>query len=144
MAYTDIWWTAPTEAENGNVVIVTGRDRIDDFINSGKYIYRVEVRWRYEGGAMPDTATSQLMEDATEALKATFKKDRVAVLTGIYTGDGQRDWIFYVKKLNVFNTAFNRALADLPTLPLEVEAFSDPDWEEYHEMRDNSYIPDED
>jgi hypothetical protein len=144
MAYTDIWWTAPTEADNGNLIIVTGRDKIDDFITSGKYIYRIEVKWVYEGGNMPDTETSMLMEEATEAMKATFKKDRAAVLTGIYPGDGERDWVFYTKSLNIFNGAFNRALSELPQLPITIEAFSDPDWEEYREMREHSYIPDQD
>ena len=40
---SDIWWTAPTEAENGNTILVTGRDDVDRFRASGKHVYRVEV-----------------------------------------------------------------------------------------------------
>lgn len=143
MGYTDIWWTAPATAGNGNPVIVTGRDRIDPLMQSGKYPYRLEVIWRY-GGGMPDDETAGLLEQATDALKAEFKKDPVAVMTGIYTGDGQRDWVFYSRSLGVFNKVFNRALEPLPTLPIVVEAYSDPDWEEYRHMREETYIPDED
>lgn len=144
MGYTDIWWTAPATAENGNPMIVTGRDRIDRFMQSGKYTYRIEVIWRYDGTGMPDDETAGLMEQATDAMKAGFKKDPVAVMTGIYTGDGQRDWVFYTRSLGVFNKVFNRALESLPTLPVVVEAYSDPEWEEYRHLRQETYIPDED
>lgn len=143
MAYTDVWWTAPATAENGNPVIVTGRDRMKALMDSGKYCYRIEVIWRY-GDGMPDDETAVLLEQATEAMKTQFKKDRVAVMTGIYTGDGQRDWVFYTRSLGVFNKVFNRALEPLPTLPIVVEAYSDPEWEEYRNMREETYIPDED
>lgn len=128
---TDEWWTAPSEADNGNIVIVTGRSDVDKFRSSGKYIYRVEVIWRYEGGGMPSPEEAALMEQATDALHEAVRRDRVAVMTGIYTGDGERDWVFYTKSLPVFNTVLNRALADLPTLPLVIEAYHDPAWEAY-------------
>lgn len=138
---SDIWWTAPTEAENGNTILVTGRDDVDRFRASGKHVYRVEVTWRYDGGGMPGRAEAELMEQATDALQAALRRDKVAVMTGIYTGDGQRDWVFYTKSLPVFNTILNRALADLPALPIVIEAYSDPDWAEYSEMRSATYIP---
>ena len=144
MADNDIWWTAPTEADNGNPVMVTGRDGIDRFRESGKYIYRTEVVWRYDGGGMPSTADSGLMEQATDALKEAFRRDKVAVMTGIYTGDGERDWVFYTKNLALFGTRLNQALAALPLLPIVVDAYQDPQWEEYSSMRDATYIPPED
>ena len=134
------WWTTPTEAENGNRIIVTGRDDVDKFRSSGKYIYRVEVIWRNEGGGMPPAADAELMQEATEAMQQAFHRDTVGVMTGIYTGDGQRDWIFYTKSLPVFNTVLNRALQELPALPIVIEAYADPDWEEYSVMRDATFI----
>lgn len=137
------WWSAPTEADNGCTVIVTGRDYLDDVIDSGKYKYRVTVSWNY-GSGMPNDEDSRMMEKATDALMAEFKKDKVAYLTGIYTGDGRRDWVFYTMNLNIFGKVFNRALAPLEQMPLLIEAESDPDWEEYREMREISYIPEND
>jgi len=94
------------------------------------------VAWPYEGDAsgMPDQATSQLMEEATSCLQRCFDKDPVAVLTGIYTGDSQRDLIFYTLSLNIFGRKLNEALADLPLLPLQISAEADPSWNEYDEM----------
>ncbi len=146
MAYTENWWSFPAEGDSGKTVIVTGRDDIGSFRDSGKYIYRVSVGWRYNAlpDGMPEEGESLLMEQATDALLAAFKKDRVAVMTGIYTGDGRRDWIFYTKNLKIFSVVFNNALEPLDQMPLEIEADEDGDWSEYREMRDMTYVPPED
>ena len=57
-----------------------------------------------------------------------------AFLTGIYTGAGERNWVFYTFSTDVFGSFLNRALADLPLLPLKIYAENDPDWAEYDEM----------
>lgn len=74
------------------------------------------------------------MEEVTDVLQDCFDRDPVAVLTGIYTGDGQRNWVFYTRSLHIFQRKFNEALAPFPALPLEFEAEEDPDWQEYREM----------
>ncbi|MDE5658599.1 MAG: DUF695 domain-containing protein, partial [Muribaculaceae bacterium] len=97
MAKKDDWWTSPTEGENGALIMVTGRRDVEKFRDNPKYSIRVEVSWKYDGesNGMPGTATSQLMEEVHDALLAVFAKDPVAVMTGIYTGDNRRDWVFY-------------------------------------------------
>lgn len=132
------WWTAPAESESGRLIMVTGRRDVASFRSNPKFSTRVEVTWPYEGDAagMPDEATAKLMEEATEALQRTFDRDPVAVMTGIYTGDGQRNWIFYTLSLPIFGRKLNESLADMPVLPLSISAENDPDWAEYDEMSD--------
>ena len=88
MKYTDKWWSYPAVGESGRNIIVTGRDRIEDYKDSGKYVYRIDVCWEYNSlpDGMPEDDDATLMEEATDALIEAFKKDRVAVMTGIYTG----------------------------------------------------------
>lgn len=146
MKKTDKWWSYPAEGEAGKTVIVTGRDCIDDFRESGKYIYRIDVSWAYNAlpDGMPEDDDARLMEEVTDALLEAFKKDKVGVVTGIYTGDGKRDWVMYTKNLKIFSIVFNKALEELPTVPFVIEASEDKDWEEYTEMREATYVPDED
>lgn len=145
MKKTDKWWSYPAEGESGKAVIVTGRDCIDDFRNSGKYIYRIDVTWAYNAlsDGMPEDDDALLMEEVTDALLDAFKRDKVAVMTGIYTGEGKRDWVMYTKNLKKFSIVFNKALEELPTVPFVIEASEDKDWEEYTEMREATYVPDE-
>ncbi|MCM1349383.1 MAG: DUF695 domain-containing protein [Firmicutes bacterium] len=130
------WWTSPQESENGNLVLVTGRKDVDKFRNNKKFSIRVEVTWNYEPlpDGMPDLPTSQMFEKVTDALLDAFRKDPVAVMTGIFTGDGQRNWIFYTLSTNIFGKKLNEALKELPTLPLEIYCENDPEWAEYMEM----------
>lgn len=142
----DIFWTYPAEAESGRTIIVTGRDGIDKERLGGKYVYRMTVTWDYDPqpDGMPREADALLMERATDAMLAATAKDPAAILTGIYTGDGRREWVFYTRSLFIFRNILNRALMPLPPLPLAVEADEDPGWEEYLDMRAMTYIPPED
>ena len=141
----DKWWTYPAEAENGKTLLITGRDDIEKWQKPGKFPVRVTVSWDYDPkpDGMPADDDASLMEQATDAMLDEFGKDKCAVMTGIYTGDGRRDWVFYTHSLNIFGKVFNRALATLPEMPLKFDATEDPDWEEYRQMREATYIPDE-
>lgn len=141
----DKWWTYPAESEDGQTILITGRDEIEKWQKPGKFPIRVTVSWDYtpKPDGMPSDADADLMEQATDALLDEFRKDKAAVMSGIYTGAGRRDWVFYTHSLNIFGKVFNRALAPLPELPLKFEAAEDPDWEEYRDMREATYVPDE-
>lgn len=131
------WWSAPAEADDGRTIIVTGRSGLQNVKDTSKFIYRVEVTWPYnqaDAQGMPTEAESALMEQAQDLLEATFSADPVAVNTGIYTGAGERNWVFYCRSLHIFQKKFNEALASMPQLPLTFTAEEDPDWEEYAEM----------
>lgn len=133
---TNEWWTAPAEAENGQIIMVTGRRNMQVVKETGVYNTRIEVTWTYEPDAngMPSFDESKLMEEANDAFEASFGKDPVAVNTGIYTGAGERNWVFYTRSLHIFQRKLNEALAEMPLLPLTFHAEEDAEWAEYAEM----------
>lgn len=131
------WWTAPAESQDERLIMVSGRKDVQSFRANPRFKIRIEVSWVYSAApdaAMPDDETAKIMEEATDALQAVLKADPVAVMTGIYTGAGRRDWIFYTLSTHIFQKKLNDALASLPLLPLQITAENDPDWEEYEEM----------
>ena len=132
----DEWWTAPAEGDSGELILGTGRRMMDEIIATGLFNDRIEITWKYEPDAkgMPDFATSKLMEQVHEALAAEFKKDPVAILTGIYTGAGERNWVFYTRSVNIFGRKINEILAPFELLPITLYAEKDPEWNEYREM----------
>lgn len=134
------------EGENGKTVIVTGRDYLDKIIEKGKHPYVVRVSWRYNSlpDGFPDETDAELMGRVNDALTETFNKDKAAYMVAIFTGEGRRDWLFYTGSLPVFGKVFNRALADIPQMPILIEAEDDPGWEEYKQMREATYIPEDD
>ncbi len=140
----DEWYTSPGESESGKLIMVTGRCRLQRVIESGKFNDRIEITWRYtpDKDGMPDYETSSLMEKVTDALQDELSHDNAALMTGIYTGDGQRNWIFYTINPRIFQSILNRALADFELLPLELYAEKDPEWLEYKEMVEQAGITD--
>lgn len=131
------WWTAPAEGNDGKLVMVTGRRDVKKFRENPRFDKRVEVSWKYQSvDGMPDKETSEMMAQVQERLNEAFDKDPVAVLTGIYTGDGERNWVFYTLSTHIFGRKLNEALESLPVLPLKIYAENDPDWNEYDEMRE--------
>lgn len=139
MAEKDNWITVPTVDDEGNTIIVTGCTDVAKFRSRPKYSIRVEVSLPYtcEGAlGFPDEASAQLLGDITDTFEAMLKGKNTAILTGIYTGAGRRDWVFYTFSTEIFNSFLNKALASFPLLPLSIYAENDPQWQEYDEMRE--------
>lgn len=130
------WWTAPAEADNGQLVIVTGRSDIGRFRSNPRFNIRVEVSWKYAPSGMPPETgeIASTLEAADQGFHRVLGVDPVAVLTGIFTGDGERTWVFYTLSTAIFQKKLNEALAPLPLLPLRITAENDPRWEAYDEM----------
>lgn len=137
MKLSDVWFTALSESESGQMISVYGRDELKEFMESGKYKERVEITWKYEADkrGLPDEALAEKMELVEEILrKAMEKKDKLAILTGVYTGDGEKVWIFYTRTVRVFGERLNEALASFELLPISIYTELDPEWEEYQDM----------
>ena len=136
MSDSNNWWTAPAEGENGSLIMVSGRTDVKKFRSNPRFSIRVEVTWKYEGDAsgMPSDEVSRQMEQVQEVLEETFRKDPVAVLTGVFTGDNERNWIFYTLSTHIFGRKLNESLEQFPLLPLSIYTENDPDWLEYDEM----------
>lgn len=137
MILTDKWFDAIAENEDGTFTYISGRSGIDDFINSGKLKERIEITWNYEKderGVPANDKEAQIMEAVQDRLQHAMEKDKLAILTGVYTGNGKREWIFIARNTAAFGERLNDALAGLPQLPIEIYAEKDPDNEEYKDM----------
>ena len=84
---------------------------------------------------MPDEKSAELMENALTALKKAMEKDKLAILTGIYTGDNERNMIFYTRNIPAFGNRLNEALAPFEQLPITIYTENDSEWNEYAEMQ---------
>lgn len=137
--YPGNWLTSPAESTTSDrIIFITGRTDVEKFRANPRFNIRVEVTFTYESDerGFPKGLEVQILGEVSDKLVETFRKDPVAVLTGIYTGDGIRTWVFYTASTNIFQKKFNEALTGMPTLPIIMQAFNDPDWEEYSEMRE--------
>lgn len=136
MRLSNEWFTALSEDEDGHLVTVSGRDELTDFIQSGKFKERVEITWKYEGDekGMPMDALAEQMENVQETLRKAMEKGKLSILTAVYTGAGEKIWVFYTRTVRVFGERLNEALAPFDLLPISIYTEVDPEWEEYLDM----------
>ncbi len=137
MKLSDVWFTALSQNEEGQIITISGRDELDEFIQTGKYKERVEITWKYDGDekGMPSESLGELMESVEETLrKAMEKKDKLAIMTSIYTGGNEKVWVFYTRTVRVFGERLNEALSSFELLPISIYTEVDNDWEEYKDM----------
>lgn len=136
MILKDNWFSAAAESDNGAPIFINGRMDLEAFKNSGKFNERVEIYWHYKKGfnEMPHDDEGKLMEEVLETLKKAMEKDKLAILTGVYTGNGERTLVFYTRTARVFGERLNETLAPFELLPIELYAEKDREWNEYNEM----------
>lgn len=137
MKLSDVWFTALSQNEEGQIITISGRDELDEFIQTGKYKERAEITWKYDGDekGMPSESLGELMESVEETLrKAMEKKDKLAIMTSIYTGGNEKVWVFYTRTVRVFGERLNEALSSFELLPISIYTEVDNDWEEYKDM----------
>jgi len=96
----------------------------------------VEIYWNYQPtqNGMPSEGEASLMEQVQTALQAVMEKDKLAILTGIYTGNKERTLVFYTRTSQVFGERLNETLATFDLLPITLYVEHDIVWNEYQEM----------
>jgi len=136
MRLSDVWFTALSQDDSGKMVTVYGREGLNEFIQSGKLRERVEITWKYEGDnkGMPSDELAEQMENVQETLRKAMEKDKLSILTSIYTGANEKIWVFYTRTVRVFGERLNEALASFDLLPISIYTELDPEWEEYKDM----------
>jgi ribosomal protein L14E/L6E/L27E len=136
MKLSDKWFMALSENDNGNIIYILGREELNEFMESKKLKERVEITWKYEADdkGMPSDDVAEKMEAMETALKKAVEKDKLAIMTAVYTGDGEKVWVFYTRTARVFGERLNDALSSFETLPISLYVEADSDWEEYKDM----------
>lgn len=136
MKLSNIWFSALSENEEGQMLWITGRDDIEAFKSSGKFKERAEVTWKYspDSKGLPSNEEALRMEEVENVLRRAMEKDKLSILTGIYTGGGERVCVYYTRTTRVFGERLNAVLEPFDLLPISIYTEIDPDWEEYTGM----------
>lgn len=93
MKLSNEWFTALSQSDNGQLITVMGRGSLGEFMQSGKLKERVEITWKYEADekGMPVEDIAEKIEVVQEALRKAMEKDKLAILTSVYTGGGEKN-----------------------------------------------------
>jgi hypothetical protein len=130
-----IYFTATGE-ENGKPLIFRSIKSVPEGSKESDYPYLINVYWPYKAeneGGMPnaDSNDAQIeFEDALERLDIAG----ISHLMLVVTGNGRKEWFWYVKDIDDWMNQFNASLAGKPVYPIQIENRHQPDWSQYHKF----------
>ncbi|WP_073975894.1 DUF695 domain-containing protein [Erythrobacter donghaensis] len=135
---SDQWTVASGKTESG---LMIARFRSGEPSDADRELFGklVLVRWPFEqreGSGLPTNQAMAAMDEFEDRILEASDADRwwgsgVAVITH----EGTREWRFYTPDVDSFVQEFSAALRGLGPYPLELQAFDDPDWNGFAEIR---------
>ena len=116
--------------EEGATVIWSFIDELPDASLRQAMPWLTVVAWPYDGSnddGMPSKALQATMFDVERAL---YPLEESPFSWSAYrrTGNGLKEFVFYVGDREAFMQQFNALLAGLPRHPLEIKFHEDPSW----------------
>ena len=129
----NLYFTAQGE-QDGKPVIYRSLERVPENQKESDYPNLINIYWPYDVDAnngMPDPTTNDnqiTFEDAIESLD----QSGISHLMLVVTGNGRKEWIWYVKDVESWMNQLNEKLAGHDVYPIEIEIDQDPEWSTYH------------
>ena len=133
MIEEDVWFTANGE-EDERPMVFRGRQNVPSGIVESDYPTLMSIVWPYEAAnesRMPDEETNEAqieLEDAIDPLDSPG----VSFLMLVVTGNGRKEWHFYVSDAEEWMERLNGLLAGHQVFPIEIESSHESDWALYH------------
>ena len=129
----NLYFTAQGE-QDGKPVIYRSLEKVPKNQKESDYPNLINIYWPYDVDAnngMPDSTTNDnqiAFEDAIESLD----QNGISHLMLVVTGNGRKEWIWYVKDVENWMNQLNEKLSGHDVYPIEIEIDQDPEWVTYH------------
>jgi len=129
------WISALVEVED-RPLLIRIRSEIDAVVGHPGFANLLRVTWDYEANdsGLPEDDDLAAMTRCETDLETALEQGGCGLMTHVLTGDGLRQWVFYVADLEHAAERINAVLPRDTPYPIELAAASDPDWSEYGEL----------
>ncbi len=129
--HTKDWWNLIESEIDGMRIVIRARSSLPSDADRQLFPFLVTVTWRYDGNeiGMPPPDVVEKMASLDEAFGGLLDAKGTSIEAASVTGNGVKEWRFYVNDTGDFMNAFNESLIGHPAYPLEFEAFHDPSWD---------------
>jgi hypothetical protein len=138
-----VWATAiSTNRQNGRKIVFRYAKELRPAFNRHSQPIRVIVVWKYcsESG-QPEASEHQQMNLLEDSIARFRDQENFATLAIVSTGEGLREWTYYVHSEDEFIARLDAALTEMPPFPIEIHVAHDRDWEAYEQFRRSVAVP---
>ena len=128
-------WTILEYEEDSQPVMIRLRGEIPPGVNTDHYPTLVNIYWAYESSpsGMPGEEEMARMHELDDLLNENDGA-QIGFMMFSVTGNGRKEWIWYIRNADQFIAAVNESLQDLPLFPIEIEATDAADWTAYWDL----------
>ena len=122
--------------EQGAPVIWSFVDELPDQQSRRAKPWLAVVSWPYDGSlkdGMPAEDLQELMRNLERALYP-LEESELSVSAYRRTGNGLKEFVYYVEDQAQFLAKLNELLAAHPKYPLEIKFYEDPTWSDFEKL----------
>ncbi|VAW02954.1 hypothetical protein MNBD_ALPHA08-2060 [hydrothermal vent metagenome] len=133
----DPWLVAETE-EDGMPTVYRVRQNIPDHVVIEEFPHLVCVVWEFEpavGNGMPGGEVAEQQAMFEDGLDGFIEKGGDCEHMVVVTGNGRKEWLWYVRDPDDWIEGFSEALSDLPPFPVEIQGYDGEGWRAYMELK---------
>jgi hypothetical protein len=133
MSFSDQWSLATGE-EDHRLLIYRIRLGAPEFASPGSCDHLVVVSWRFQSPnekGLPASEDLERMTEFEDRLQAVFEDARQGFLSVIVTGNGLREWQWYVRDPKSTMELVNKILGGLEPFPVQFSFQDDSEWTVY-------------
>jgi hypothetical protein len=132
----DPWLIAQSE-EEGVPLLFRMRQSIPASVQPERYPELISILWQLENetiSGMPEDEELSAIIDFEDRLDG-LEGDALGYMMVAITGNGRKEWLWYVADISAFMSAVNVALSSAPLrFPIEFEASHDATWETFRAL----------
>ncbi len=121
-------------AENGKPIIYRSLHAVPSGERESDFPYLINIYWAFDADAnngLPDAESNEAQIEFENHLES-LDKNGISHLMLVVTGNGRKEWVWYVSNIESWLGEFNNLLSERPVYPIEIENDFDPEWNTYH------------
>jgi len=129
----NVYFTAQGE-QDGKPVIYRSLENVPEDQKESDFPNLINIYWSFEvdvNNGMPDSETNENQITFEDAIESLDKKD-ISHLMLVVTGNGRKEWIWYVKDVDSWLNQLNELLQGHDVYPIEIKIDQDSEWSMYH------------
>ena len=132
-------WIIAEGKENEKPILYRVRMSIPSNVEVSEYPYLMSILWEYDQeneSGMPTSKQNEQQLSFDDALDA-IDNAGAGILMIVVTGNGRREWIWYVNDKTQWSQQLHKALEGHAVYPIDIEQSEDGNWETYRTFKDN-------
>lgn len=129
----NLYFTAQGE-ENGKPIIYRSLHAVPSGEKESDFPYLINIYWAFDAesnNGLPDASSNEAQIEFENHIES-LDTNGFSHLMLVVTGNGRKEWVWYVSNIESWMDEFNNLLSECPVYPIEIENDFDPAWDTYH------------